>query len=181
MTVRVLLAVLISAALLASAIPAVEEAQRMRAEHQLSESAESIQTAAAGIARRNDPVPPGVPAARERVHVEVPESSTGATLRVGVPVSPGSSDSTTASPPDVRAVTTRVSGRTPTTYPVDVPIRAAGRVDGVGSAPLVLHEDAKLTLEYRLVDGRPTVVVTRGFKSGNRTTQSHVRTVRRET
>lgn len=180
MTVRVLLAVLISGALPASAIHAVEQAQRMRAEHQLSESDESLQSAAAGLARRNDPVPPGIPGARERVHVEVPETSTGATRRLGVPVSPRATGSTTAGAPGVRAVTTSVSGRAPTTYPVDVPIRSEGRVDGVRPDPLVLQQDAHLTLEYRLVDGRPTVVVTRGFKFGNRTTQSHVREVRRE-
>lgn len=169
MTVRVLLAAVVALALVGSALPAVEEAQRIRAEHELTDSAERIEAAAAAMVRSSDPVHPGVPGARRRLHLDLPETM-DASIRLGRPRDGRLRNATT--------IRTQVAGRQPSLHSVDVPILAAGsQTASADTGPLVLRADCVITLTYRVVDGRAVVVASRGFMRGNRTNQTHAGSV----
>jgi hypothetical protein len=175
MSVRLLLAVVVAAALIASSLPAIDAAQQARADQTLDESTQEIRDAVSLLVRHNDPVPPGIPGARRRVRIEVPAQTPEATLTLGSAGEGGH-------PADgnrTDVISSRIRGRDLKVTPIDADVRIVrdGSIcsDGTG---LRLHEDAIVTLSYVLVDGDPTVVATRGFKSPNPTTQSHVRFVR---
>lgn len=170
MSVRVLLAVVLAAALLASSLPAIQDAQRARADHQLRGSADRLGAAIEDVSRHNDPVPLDVPGARRRVQVEVPTNAERAVLQIHA--TPRGNRSGAPARIDV-SVPGNPTRHTMTAAPLG--IWRDGRVVRDGP-PLTLREDTVLTLGYRRVNGTPTVTVARGFKSGNRTTSGHVRT-----
>lgn len=170
MSLRVLLAVVLTVALVASAAPAIETAQQARADHRLSSAADRIQTNAEALARHSDPVPLGVPAGRRLVRVDLPEDPPGGNIRIG-------NVSDEAGSVEGNAIVTQVPDGPRSIHPVGVPLLVQSRPDDAGAGDtLVLREDGYLRLAYRLVDGEPVVVVSRGFKSGNRTSQAHAGT-----
>lgn len=77
--IRVVLAVLLSTALLAVSLPAVDTARSQRAATLAAEQATELATTADRLARRNDAVPAGVAGATRLLEVRVPA---GTTLRV---------------------------------------------------------------------------------------------------
>jgi hypothetical protein len=169
MTVRVLLAAVVALALVGSALPAVEEAQRFRAEQELTDDAERIEAAATAMVRSSDPVPPGVPGARRHLRLDLPESM-DASIRLGRPRGGHLGNATT--------IRTQVAGRQASLHSVDVPIIAAGsQTTSADTDSLVLRTDGVITLTYRVVDGRAVVVASRGFKAGDRTNQTHAGSV----
>lgn len=174
MSVRLVLAVIVALALLASAIPLVEQAQRARGEQQVESSVDTVRETASRLARRNDPVPSGVPGARTRVRIDLPENAGPVVLRIGAGFGrPGSNKDDTN---DTDLLSYRVDGGERRTVPVDVDIRARhGPEMRSDSDALVIREDTTITMGYRLVEGAPVVTVVRGFKSGNRTSESHAR------
>ncbi|MFB6110295.1 MAG: hypothetical protein ABEJ60_05405 [Halodesulfurarchaeum sp.] len=170
MSLRVLLSVVLAAALLAASLPAIESARRARADQQLTESVERFESATRRLVRHSDPVRPGVPGAVRRVQIEMPRRPSGATFSLGPDPAAGNGSGTI-----LRA---SVPGEP------DVVVRLAARVRPVGSSgpvreggTLALAGSTTLTLEYRLVAGDPVVTVARGFKYQREPRRSHVRTV----
>lgn len=183
MIVRVVLAVVVATALLAAAVPAVREVQQSRADQTVTTSADRLRTAIEEVERDSDPVPLGVPGARRRVRIEVPDKPSQASLRIE-PVGTGSragADGRTNGPDAGSEGLTRVrytaSGTDETIHVLDTNIRIVhGDELASRDTTLAVREDTVLTLSYRLVNGTPTVTVARGFKSGDGSTQSHVGT-----
>lgn len=77
--IRVVLAMLLSAAILGVALPAADTARSQRAATLAADEANEFTTAVDRFARRNDPVPVGSPGATRLTTVRVP---TATTLRV---------------------------------------------------------------------------------------------------
>lgn len=78
--IRVVLAALLSAAVVATALPAVERAQRHRAAELATDELADLRDAAERLAAANDPAPPGTSGATRAVAVRVPR---GVTLELG--------------------------------------------------------------------------------------------------
>lgn len=176
---RVVLAVVLSVALLGVAMPVVEDARAERtsslAEGELARLAER----ATGLAATEEPGPGGDP--RRIVDLSLPESGIAAApidfLAVGgVPVersepgtrrtdSPGDGSRCVAPPdtPHGDVVAYRLEGGDTHVrqVPVDVRVVTDGRVRDDGE-PLVLRGDARLTLSLVDRDGESTVLVHRG-------------------
>lgn len=170
MSVRLVLAAVVTIALLAGSIPAIEEANRARAAGDLADSTDRLSHAITAIHRQSDPVPLGVPGARRQVSLDLPDGGTEATIRVdpsGVGQN-GSSPSGTISYQVADGQTHR--------QPVGAAIRVL-QSDGTVAASdtsLTVRSDEVLTLGYHVIDGTPTVTVTRGFIPEDRTNPSHV-------
>lgn len=157
MSVRLLLAAVVTLALLAGSIPAIEQANRARADQALADTTDRLSAAITSLERRSDPVPPGIPGARRRVEIDLPEGSTTARLTIDPKgVAPDINDS--------GAIRYRVSGSQTRVEPVDADIAVVGRAGQIVSreTPLVIREDTVVTLGYRFVDGESVVTVARG-------------------
>lgn len=155
---RVVLAVVLAAALLSVTLPAVETASRDTANARLAAGAERVTAAAADLHEREDVVRDG-PGARRVVTVLVPAESWWS-ARVDYVAVGGRP---TADGADRTAVAWRVRGSSERTRRVPG-VRVVG--DGAaadGSAPLVLESPGRhrLVLELTVRDGRRTVVVRR--------------------
>lgn len=177
MIVRVVLAVVVASALLAASMPAVREVNQYRADQTVASSADRLEAAVDALERDSDPVPPGVPGARRRVRIEVPDHPTGSALRIE-PETPGleaGSDGEQNGSSGRTTLTYTAAGTDEPIHVLDTNVRVA-HDDGVAPRGTVLEvrEDTVLTLNYRLVDGRPTVTVARGFKPEDRANHSHV-------
>ncbi|MFB6191856.1 MAG: hypothetical protein ABEI11_00875 [Haloarculaceae archaeon] len=151
--VRVVLAVALAAALVAVALPAVEEARESRRAALAQEAAADLRASIRGLVAREDPVHPGGRGARRIVSLRVPAGD--AAVRVGVRTGPSD------------AVGWRTSGRRGR-LPVGVDVRVGGISTPDG---LTLREPGahRLVLAFRTRDGREFVRVRR-FKSGDMTT-----------
>lgn len=171
MSVRLLLAVVVATALLASSLPAVDAARTARAEYVLSESTQRTHDAMVQLPRRNDPVPPGVPGARRQVAVSLPPDGAGS-LRIG----DGGDSSQIDDDRRSDVLVYQVDGENPHVRRLETDVRVVrnGVIQSDDTA-LVLRRDSVLTLRYVRLDGVPTILVTRGFKSSNRTNPAHVR------
>ena len=170
MSVRLLLAAIVALALLSSSLPLVQESQRARADRQVSASADDLRDTVVSMARQNDPVPLGVPGARSRVSVDLPDNGGPTELRIGARPDGTDGDTNTT---DV--LWYRVAGEDPVTIPVGVDVRVwRGAKLASDDTALVVRDDSTLTVGYHVVSGTPVVTVGRGFKPGNRTSQSHV-------
>jgi hypothetical protein len=158
--VRVVLAVALAAALVAVALPAVEEARESRRGALARDAAADLRASIRSLLARDDPVPPGGRGARRIVVVRVPAGD--AAVRIGV--REGRSD----------AVGWRAGDRSGR-LPVGVDVRVAGR-DG-GAAGLTLRDQGhhRLRLVLRSHGGRRVVRVRR-FKSESATTAHDDRT-----
>jgi len=152
MSVRVLLAVLLAGALVAASLPAIEAAQRTHAETDLDTSVRTVETAVERLRTHSDPVPCGVPGARQRVQIEIPERGPNARLRV-VPDGPHTRLHVTVdeSPSSVTVLNATVR-----------PLAEARTV--AWNDTLTVRESTEIWLRYRQVEGRPVVTVARGFK-----------------
>lgn len=163
MIVRLLLAAVVAAALLGAAMPVVDDARHDHARTDADRAATSIAEAITDLHRSSDPVPRGVPGAERVVTVDLSE---GASVTVGGEPNLSSSDGgdNATEPDDVpgSVVSYRVQGGTTGRTAVDVDVRAV--TDGEGGPDhdgLVLRDGERAVLRYELVDGEPTVTVTR--------------------
>lgn len=73
--IRVVLAVLLTVALLAAVTPAVDEGRETRTAIHLDRATDRIERAARSLRAHEDPTPPGVGGARRLVSVRLPERS----------------------------------------------------------------------------------------------------------
>lgn len=73
--IRAVLSVAIAVALLATSLPAIEEARTDRTEQQLELASDRIERGILSLAFEDDPTPPGDPGARRTVTVDLPERS----------------------------------------------------------------------------------------------------------
>ncbi|MFB6153338.1 MAG: hypothetical protein ABEJ27_03710 [Halodesulfurarchaeum sp.] len=175
MSIRLVLAAVLGAGLIAAAMPVVESAQQARADRAVDERAVRLAAAIEQMARRNDPVPPGVAGARRRVRIDVPDADregpwmTVGTIPAGVERLAPEADS-----PRTDVLSTLTGGESPRLLPVDTDVRIVrdGTIcaDGAG---LSIHEDTVLMLGYVIRNGTPSVTVTREFTSENGTTPGH--------
>ncbi|MFC7177197.1 DUF7311 family protein [Halosegnis marinus] len=149
MVVRVVLAVLLAAALVGYALPAVEDARAGRADGLARDELTDLRERVARFAERNDPAPPGTAGASLVVVVRVPRETD---LGMGV----GPRGESLAWERDGR-------NRVETDLSFD--------------GPLWLREPGRHRLRLSLVarDGEDLLLVRR-FKSGNGTTTPSVRT-----
>jgi hypothetical protein len=153
MSLRLLLAVVVAGALVAASLPAIDAAQRAHAEGDLETTVTDIESATTALVRHSDPVPPGVPAATRRVRVPLSEGSSGARLIIG----PAAGDSGTK-------ITVHVPGAPPGVTVLNATVRPPERDRVSWNGSLTVGDEARLTLEYRRVDGQPVITVARGFK-----------------
>lgn len=172
MIVRLVLAVVVSAALLGAAMPVVEDARHGVAATDADRSATAVADAITDIHRSSDPVPRGVTGAKRVVTVD---TSDGTTITVGSRsnrteagagdnrIEHGAGENRTArdgQPDDV--ISYRVPPGTTGAVEVDVNVRVVKngtvRPDGEG---LVLRGGQRAVLRYELIDGDPTVTVER--------------------
>lgn len=152
MIVRLVLAVVVAAALLGAAVPVVEDARHDLATTIADRSVQTLADAVDDLHRSSDPVPRGVPGPIRVVQVEVPADGT---ITVGAATTDPAIDGPSG---DVIAyrVSTNATGR----EPVDVDVRSVenGRVSPDDDA-LEIRETGRVVLRYVLVDGEPTVTV----------------------
>lgn len=155
MSVRVLLAVLVTAALVAAAAPAVHDAKQAVAASRTHRATERLHDAVMDIALTSDPVPRGVPGATRVVRVDPSEAGDDAAIVVGggpgtEPIDGNRSDAVTGIGPSGSVRRSRV--------PVDVRVVVDGRVrpDDRGWE---IRGSRRVVLRYVLLDGRPTVTV----------------------
>lgn len=150
--IRVVLAVLLSAAIVAMAVPAAEQGREERADALVQEEATTLGATVERLARRNDPVPAGEHGATRPVTVRIPD---GVTMYLGTP-------GATSRGADIRWT----RGAAGDLVSLGVPL--------VGE--LVLGPGRhRLRLSLVRVDGDPAVTVRR-FKPGEAATPSRVRT-----
>lgn len=157
MSLRLLLAVVVTAALLAASLPAIQSAQQARADQALTGTVDRIESATVDLVRHSDPVPPGVPGAVRQVRVEIPRQPTGVTLALGPDPEGGNGSAT--------VIRGSVPGEPDVVARLDVPVRPSGADRPVqANGSLSVGDSTTLTLEYRRVAGEPVVTVTRGLK-----------------
>lgn len=153
MIVRVLLAAIVATALLGTALPVVEDARHDAARTATDRTANRVAGVIAALVRSGDPVPLRVPGGRRVLDVDLPRD---ASLVVG-----GGDDAIDG--PETDVLTFRVPPATIGRVRVSVDLRVSGdghvRPDDVG---LTIRDHERILLRYRTVDGRPTVVVSRG-------------------
>ncbi|MFB6085355.1 MAG: hypothetical protein ABEJ84_00895 [Halodesulfurarchaeum sp.] len=157
MSVRLLLAVVLAGALVAASLPAIEAAQRTRADSELSTAVDEIEIATSAMVRHSDPVPPHVPGATRRVRVEPPAQPDGAGLTIEP--APGS-DSRNGS-----LLTVMIPGEPAEKTLLAPTIRPLGPEGSVRwKESVTVSEPIELIFTYRRADGTPVIEVTRGFK-----------------
>ena len=154
MSVRLVLAVVVAAALLGAAMPVVEDARHDVSATEADRTTQELADAITQVSRSSDPVPPGVPGAKRVVTVDLPPD---ATVRVGGAPNESEVDG---------------SGSDLVRYEMDpatsdrkrVPVDTRTVVDGVvqpDSEGLVLRGSERVVVRYVLVDDEPTVLVGR--------------------
>lgn len=154
MIVRLVLAIVVAAALLGAAMPVVEDARHDVSATEADRAAQELADAITQVSRSSDPVPPGVPGAKRVVTVDLPPD---ATVRVG-----GAPNESEADGPGSDLITYDVgpgtSGRD--RVPVDTGVVVDGAVKSDGEA-LVLRGAERVVVRYVLVDDEPTALVGR--------------------
>jgi hypothetical protein len=152
--IRVVLAVLLAAALLGAATPAIEDARVAATDRALGADLSRVGTAAETLAARHDAVRPGVGPARRTVRLVVPGRSWGrarATVTVGTEPSGG-------------RLEWQVGNRPSRTRRIDVELGVWRDGEVVAGELRLGPGDHRLVLSLVRIDGRPAVAV-RGFKS----------------
>jgi hypothetical protein len=152
-SVRLVLAVILAAALLGAAMPVVDDARQDVAVADADRAAQNLADAMADLSRSSDPVPRGVPGGRRAVTVDLPQD---ASLVVG------STENGTTSTRSAGVVTARVPPSADRTTRISTSVRVVegGRVQNPNRR-LVLRDGARVRFRYVLVDGVPTVTVAR--------------------
>lgn len=158
--IRLLLVTLVTTALIAAALPAIDHA-RTNVAAQTGRSELTDLTAAIHATAANDPVPPDTPGAHRLHHLQVPDPGPGTTglawIAIGATPDTDTPDSATT---DVLAY--RLPGGATKTIVVDVDIRVV--FDGdvqPDDTPLLLRSNTRLRLTYIHADGRSVVRITR--------------------
>jgi hypothetical protein len=196
--IRVLLTVLLAAALAGASLPAIEDARAARATQTAESGAATLQAAAAELVRESDPVPrgAGVSGARVETRVRVPPPTFAGAGLTYLAVGGHPDRSLRTDGPDSDVVVYRIGDRPPRVLALPVDLRAVrdGRLRG-DAAPLALRGDARLVLGYARVGGESAVTVARtrirnrdgdrdqdrvrpsvrNFKSENAASRLHVR------
>lgn len=169
MVVRLVLAVALAVALLATSLPAVEDARTSRTDALVRDDLREVRATARHLLAHDDPVAPGTRGARRLVAVRLPASLARPTaVRLGTRA--GATDALAWGRAGPRHA---LATRFPVRAVVDGRLRRDGR-------PLVLREPGRhrLALGLRRVGGRPVVTVRR-FKPGNATRPGDARRERR--
>lgn len=177
--IRVVLAAVLSLALLAVALPAVDDARADRAAATATRELDRVAGAAAALRRSSDPVVSDLVGARRVRHLSVPAPGPG-TVGVGALALGGRPNGTVpADGPRSDVLTYRLPGgraRVAAVLPVDLRVRRDGRLLS-DDTPAVLRDDAVVSLGYVRRAGRPVVTVSLGrgreFKYRNGTTPDH--------
>ncbi|MFB6124729.1 MAG: hypothetical protein ABEJ59_02055 [Halanaeroarchaeum sp.] len=153
MIVRVLLAVLLAAALVTAAMPAIEDARSGVAASTADRETQRVAEAVDRLPRRSDPVPRDVPGARRVLDVD---PGPRGTIRIGA--APGVSGLDADGD-----VVSFEAGGTRDRSPVAPPVRVVGQNGTLlrDGRPLVVRDRLHVVLRYELVDGRPVVTVAR--------------------
>lgn len=184
--IRVLLTVLLAAALVGASLPAIEDARAARAARTAERDAATLRAAATELVRESDPVPrgigggTGVAGARVSVRVRVPAPTFAGAGLTYLAIGSHPSGSLRADGPESDAVVYRIGDRPPRVLALPVDLRAirGGRLRG-DAVPLVLRGDERLALGYARVDDGSAVTVARrsvrNFKSENATSRAHAR------
>lgn len=162
--IRVALAVLLAAALLGAATPAIEDARASATDRQLRADLARVGVAAEGLAARHDAVRPEAGPARRTVRLVVPGTGWGrapATATVGTGSGSGE-------------LRWRVGDGPERSVDVGVALRVQRNGTAVAGQLRLGPGRHRLVLSLVRVDGRPTVVV-RGFKSDTGRTSPRVR------
>lgn len=163
--IRLVVATLLTVALLGVSLPAIEEGRASRTDALVGDELDRFERTATELRREDDPVAPGAAGARRLVTVRVPgDSWTGTRTTVELGTTAGPTDGLAWS----RGGTTR---RRPLPFDLRVVEGGTLRPDGT---PLELGPGRpQLALGLVRIDGRAAVTVRR-FKSENRTTSAHV-------
>ncbi|MFB6094002.1 MAG: hypothetical protein ABEJ77_03580 [Halanaeroarchaeum sp.] len=154
MIVRVLLAAIVGAALVATALPVVEDARHDAARAATDRATTRLADAMERLVRSGDPVPLGMSGGRRVLAVDLPPD---------VVLTIGAGDDALDGPgSDVVTAVVQSTTIGPVRVPVDVRRRGTDglRPDGAG---LAVRGHERLVLRYRTVGGTPTVVVSRGI------------------
>lgn len=162
--IRVALAVLLAAALVGAATPAVEDARASTTDRQLRADLARVGVAAEELAARHDAVRPEAGPARRTVRLVVPGAGWGrAPATVTVSTGPGSGE-----------LRWRVGDGPERSVDVGVGLRVRSDEGAVAGERRLGPGRYRLVLSLVRVDGRATVSV-RGFKSDTGRTSSRVR------
>ena len=197
---RTVLAVLLAAALISAANPALESARTTRTERLTAGELDRIETAARSLVREESPAPLDDPGPRRTLTVSLPgESPTAAPVEYvalgGLPDERSVEEASVADTAERDVFASRVGGGRRRVRRVGFDLAVAVPADGDSTdenptdgdsgwkiepdaVPVVLRGGATYRLTLRLVrlDGRPTVLVTvRGFTSEDGTTPVHAR------
>ena len=154
MSVRLVLSVVVAAALLGAAMPVVEDARHDVSATEADRAAQHLADTITQVSRSSDPVPQGVPGAKRVVTVDLPPD---ATVRVG-----GALNESEADGSESDLITYDVGPATSGRERVPVDTRVV--VDGVvqpDSEGLVLRGSERVVVRYVLVDDEPTALVGR--------------------
>lgn len=158
---RAVLAVVLAVALVAAAMPAVEAARERHAADRAESGLTRVVERAAALAATEEATPGG--AARRHLSLSVPDGGFATApvdyLAVGGVPDCGSPRDTDGG--DVVAYRLRGARPRVAHLPVDLRVVAAGTLRA-DDEPLVVRDDARLTLALATVDGRRTVLVGRG-------------------
>lgn len=178
---RVLLAVVVTVAILAVALPAVDHAGRERTARSVGSDLRELGAAAASLADGEAAVAPGRRGAHRAVTVDLPrESLTSAGVAsVAVGGLPAGTDGDVAARDDRRSdvLVARLTGGDRVVVPVETDLRA-GRASAPDDRALVVRDPGEHRLHLRLVvrGDRHVVVVQRqrGFMSEAAAKPGHV-------
>ncbi len=155
---RVVFAVALATVLVATTLPAVEDARQSTAAAAVTGDAATLERAAASLLATDEDAPG--PGARRTVTLSLPSRSwTGA--GVAYVAVGGPPDGPVVQPPERGVVRYRVAGGRERRLLLDVPVRTRG-------GPLVLREPGphRLVLRLTTVDGRRVVVVSEHTPGG---------------
>ncbi|UPV99350.1 hypothetical protein M0R88_12545 [Halorussus gelatinilyticus] len=157
MTVRLVLAVALAAALIAAATPAIDSARTTRTERLAERDVDRVAEAATTLATEESP------GARRTLAVSLPaRSPTAAAVVVAIGGVEGGERVEDSPRRDVLAFSVAGGPRRVRRVGTDLRVSRGGAVAGSDAAALVLRggETYTVTLRLRRVDGRRTVVVS---------------------
>lgn len=172
---RVVLAVVLAAAILGATLPALDSARQTRADRLAATEIDEIATTAKSLVEEEDAVRPDVAGARRTLSVSAPDASPtrAAVAYVSIGGVPGSGPPTDAATDggDSDVLAYRLANGEPRVRRVGVDLRVVqnGRVLG-DDRPLVIRgDDRRLSLRLVRLDGRTTVLVSVGLRATVRT------------
>jgi hypothetical protein len=157
--IRVVLAVLLAAALMGASFPAVDSARETAAADAAERNADTLTDAARSIVADSDPSAPGVPGARTTVRVGFPEASFANAGLDYLAVGGHPNRTLERDTPESDVLVYKVPGRPPRIRPLPYDVRAGPAAND--STPLLLRGDTELRLGYVRTDAGPAVTVSR--------------------